>query len=131
VSHSVLRNVCLSEFESVLKYSVIFWGGVEKVSETLFKLLKKFCKGGKRVKNGVSCRNLFYKLKILTVTSRYIFEILWFMIKYKRYTTQYYDVHDYNTIHKHNLYVRFCNTEYSKRRVISMGKKYLMVFQLK
>jgi hypothetical protein len=39
------------------------------------------------------------------------------------YTTQYSDVHGYNTIHKHNLYVQFCNTERSKRGVISMGTK--------
>jgi hypothetical protein len=27
------------------------------------------------------------------------------------------------TIHKHNLYVQFCNTEHSMRGVISMGTK--------
>jgi hypothetical protein len=84
----------------------------------------------KEVKNGVSCRNLFCELKILTVTSLYIFEILCFIIKNKIYNTQYSDVHDYDTIHKHNLYVQFCNTERSKRGVISMGTKYTMVFQL-
>jgi hypothetical protein len=59
------------------------------------------------VKNRVSCRNLFCKLKILTVTSLYIFEILCFIIKNKIYTTQYSDVHDYDTSHKHNLYVQY------------------------
>jgi hypothetical protein len=46
-----------------------------------------------------------------------------FIIKNKIYSTQYSDVHDYDTIHKHNLYVEFCNTEHSKRGVISMGTK--------
>jgi hypothetical protein len=32
-------------------------------------------------------------------------------------------VHNYNTIHKHNLYVQFCNTECCKRGVISKGTK--------
>ena len=77
----------------------------------------------KGVKNRVSCRNLFHELKTLTVTSLYIFEILCFIIKNKIYTTQYSDVHGYNTIHKHNLYVQFCNTERSRRGVISMGTK--------
>jgi hypothetical protein len=43
------------------------------------------------------------------------------MKKNKIYTTQYSDVHDYNTIHKQNLYIQFCNTELSKRGVINMG----------
>jgi hypothetical protein len=37
----------------------------------------------------------------------------------KIYTTQYSDVHDYNTIYKRDLYVQFC----SKRGVINMGTK--------
>jgi hypothetical protein len=39
LSESVLRNVYLAKFESVLKYG-IFWGGAQKDSETLFKLQK-------------------------------------------------------------------------------------------
>jgi hypothetical protein len=77
----------------------------------------------KAVKNGVSYRNLFRKLKILTVTSLFIFEILCFKIKFKIYTTQYSYVHDYNTIHKDNLYVNLCNTEHTERGIISMGTK--------
>jgi hypothetical protein len=46
-----------------------------------------------------------------------------FYNKNKIYTTQYSDVHDYNTIHEHILYVQFCNTERSKRGVISMWTK--------
>jgi hypothetical protein len=40
--------------------------------------------------------------------------------KNKIYTTQCSDVHGYNTIHKQNLYVQFCNTERSKRGVINI-----------
>jgi hypothetical protein len=45
------------------------------------------------------------------------------MEKNKIYTTQYSDVHDYNTIHKQNLYIQFCNTEHSTRGVINLGTK--------
>jgi hypothetical protein len=74
-------------------------------------------------KNRVSCRNLFHELKFLIGTSLYIFEIICFMNKNKLYITQYSDVHDYNTIHKRNPCVQFCNTEHSKRGVINMGTK--------
>jgi hypothetical protein len=43
----------------------------------------------------------------------------------KIYTTQYSDIHGYNTIYKRDLYVQFCNTERSKRGVIHMGTKIL------
>jgi hypothetical protein len=45
------------------------------------------------------------------------------MKKNKIYTAQYSDGHDYNTIHKRDLYVQFRNTERSKRGVINMGTK--------
>jgi hypothetical protein len=47
------------------------------------------------------------------------------MKKNKIYTTQYSDIHGYNTIHKRDLYVQFCNTERSKRGVINTGTKIL------
>jgi hypothetical protein len=68
---------------------------------------------------------MFLELKILRGISLYIFEIICFMKKNKIYTTQYSDVHGYNTIHKRALYVQFSNTERSKRGVINMGTKIL------
>jgi hypothetical protein len=47
------------------------------------------------------------------------------MKKNKIHTTQYSDIHGYNTIHKRDLFVQFCNTERSKRGVINMGTKIL------
>jgi hypothetical protein len=66
---------------------------------------------------------MFGEFKILTITSLYIFEILCFIIKNKIYTTQYSDIHSYNTIDKHNLYVQLCNTAHCKKSVIKMGTK--------
>jgi hypothetical protein len=54
----------LAKFESVLKYGISFWGVVQKDSETIFTLQKKCVRLVKAVKNGVSCRHLFHKLKI-------------------------------------------------------------------
>jgi hypothetical protein len=41
ISPSVLRNVYIAKFESVLRYGIIFWGGVQKDSKILFTLQKK------------------------------------------------------------------------------------------
>jgi hypothetical protein len=48
VSQTVLINVYYAKFESVLKYGIIFWGGVQNDFKTLFKLQGKMCKGDKR-----------------------------------------------------------------------------------
>jgi hypothetical protein len=54
-----------------------------------------------------------------------------FYNKKKICITQYSDVHDYNTVHEHHLYVQFCTTEHSRRRAISMGTKIFNVFNAK
>jgi hypothetical protein len=71
----------------------------------------------------VSSRSLFDDFKILTVTSLYIFEILYFIKKNKIYTTQYSDIHKYNTKGKQDLYVQLCNTAHFQKSVINMGIK--------
>jgi hypothetical protein len=80
-SQTVLINVYYDKFESVLKYGIIFWGGVQKDFKNLFKLQKKCVRVIKGEKDRVSCKNLFRELKILTGTSLYIFEIICFMKK--------------------------------------------------
>jgi hypothetical protein len=125
VSQTVLINVYYAEFESVLKYGIIFWGGVQNDFKDIFKLQKKCIRVIKGVKNRVSCRNLLREFKMLTGISLHIFEIICFMKKNMIYTTQFSDIHGSNTIHKRDLYVQFCNTECSKRGVINMGTKIL------
>jgi hypothetical protein len=94
------------------------WGGVND-SNAVFKIQKKGLRLIKGVKNMVFCRSLFGGFKILTVTSLYVFKILCFVKKNKIYTTQYSDIHKYNTIGKQDLYVQLCNTAHCKKNVIN------------
>jgi hypothetical protein len=68
----------------------------------------------------------------LVISFHYIYVSMYYkgkfsscMKKNKIYTTQYSDLHGYNTIHKRDLYAQFRNTERSKRGVIKMGTKIL------
>jgi hypothetical protein len=88
--------------------------------ETVFKVQKKCLRVFKSVNYRAPCRSIFGELKIMTVTSLYIFEILCFILKNSTYTTQYSDIHGYNTIHKYNLYVQVCNTDHCKKSVINI-----------
>jgi hypothetical protein len=71
----------------------------------------------------MSCRNLFGDLKILTVTSLYIFEILCYIKKNQIYTTQYLDIHNYNTRGKQDLYIQLCSTSRCKKECNKYGDK--------
>jgi hypothetical protein len=71
----------------------------------------------------VSRRNLFGDLKILTVTSLYIFEILCYIKENQIYMTQYLDFHNYNIRGKQGLYAQLCSTTCCKKSVINMGIK--------
>jgi hypothetical protein len=96
---------------------VLYFGvGVKKKIKWYSKFRKKCLRLIKRVNNRVSCRGLFSDFGILTVTSLYIFETLCYLKKNKIYTTLYSDVHSYNTVHKHNLYVQLCTTSRCKKK---------------
>jgi hypothetical protein len=82
---------------NLLKYGIVFWGGGSKDTEirkNVQQLLKMLIRG-------YLIEISFFDVKILTVTTLYIFEILCFTIKNKMYTTQYSDIHSYNTIYKY------------------------------
>jgi hypothetical protein len=91
-----------------------FWGVND--SNAVLRMQKKGLRLIKGAKNWVCCRNLFGDLKILTVTSLYILEILCFIKMNKICTTQYSDVHKYNTRRKWDLYVQLCSIAHCKKR---------------
>jgi hypothetical protein len=91
------KYTCIKKclFYKIWIYTCI-WGGVND-NNAVFKIQKKCLRLIKGVKNRVSFISLFGDFKILTVSSLYIFEILWFIKKNKIYTTQYSDIRKYNT----------------------------------
>jgi hypothetical protein len=78
--------VYLAKFVSVLNYGIIFWG-VQKNSETPFKLQKKCVRVVKELKVEFPVEICFVNYRFLTGISLYIFEILCFIFKNKIYTT--------------------------------------------
>jgi hypothetical protein len=67
-----IKNIYFTEFESILKYGIIFWGGGCKQVEAVFKIKKKSVRMMMGVNSRVSCRKLFCDLEILTLTSLFI-----------------------------------------------------------
>ncbi|PNF29254.1 hypothetical protein B7P43_G10478, partial [Cryptotermes secundus] len=122
VSFSTLRNVYFAKFQSLISYGLIFWGG-ECESSKILKIQKRILRLIKGVNSRTTCRPIFKDLKILTVTSLYIFEVLCYFQKFNLYTTRNSDLYEYNTRRKEDFHVRSCSTSTSKKSVINMGIK--------
>jgi hypothetical protein len=75
----------------------------------------------KGVNSRTPCRPIFKELKILTVTSLYIFEVLCYFQKYNLYSTRNSDLYAYNTRRKDDFHVPNCNTSTFKKSDNNMG----------
>ena len=78
----------------------------------------------KGLKSRKSCRPIFKELRILTVTSLYIFEVLCYFRKYNIYSTINSNLYDDDTRRKDDFHVPPCNTSFFlKKSVINRGIK--------
>jgi hypothetical protein len=68
-------------------------------------------------------RPIFKELKVLTVMSLYIYEVLSYFWKYGLYCTRNSDLYEYNTRKKDDFHVPNCNTLTFKKIVINLGMK--------
>ena len=71
----MLRNIYFAKFQFLIRYSIILWGG--EIESIKILEIKKGCfiqLNGLNERG--SCRQIFKELKILTVTTFYIFELL-------------------------------------------------------
>jgi hypothetical protein len=81
VSPYILNNIYFAKFQSLVSYGSIFWGG-EGESNKILKIQKRILRLIKGVNSRTSCRPIFKELKIFTVTSLYVLEVLCFCQKY-------------------------------------------------
>ena len=115
-STRMIWNVYFAYVESRLRYGIIFWGGESK-SIQIFQLQKKVIRLITGTHKRTSCRPIFRKFKILTLTSLYILEVLCFLKKYKGDIKCNLDIHEPiqggNKIYTYNNvippYIKKCN----------------------
>lgn len=98
----VVKNFYYSNFESRLRYGVIFWGN-STMSDRVFILQKRAIRAMFGLKYRESCKPSFIKHKILTLPSLYILEILTFVKKNLSDFTFQNVSHEYSTRHGFDL----------------------------
>jgi len=75
------------------------------------------------LKKGESCKQKFKELRIFTVTSLYVLEVLCYMKKYKGSILEKSEMHDHNTRRKKDLHMELCRTSSLQKSVINTGIK--------
>ena len=89
----------------------------------ILSIQKKVIRVMTGLKKGESCRQKFKELKILTVTSLYVLEVLCYMKKYRGGISENSVIHEHNTRRKIDLHTQSCRTSSFKKSVINTGIK--------
>jgi len=78
----MLRSIYFGHFQLHLRYGITFWGG-DSESKTAFKVQKRVIHIISGANNFKPRRQIFKDCRILTVTSLYILEVLYYKKRYK------------------------------------------------
>jgi len=122
MSQETLRMVNFAYIHSIMSYGIIL-GGNQPHSEKIFKIQKRVIRiiTNSRARN--SCRELFKKLEILPLYSKYIFSLSIFVIKNKHLFSTNYQIHSVHTRFKTNLHPPIDNLTKFQKGVYYSGIK--------
>jgi hypothetical protein len=103
LSISTVKIIYHSSFHSIISNGITFWGNSSYIS-VIFKMQKRviwiIMGHGYRE----SCRELFKELKILTLSSQYIFSLLLFVVNNRGYSVSNSVYHYINNWQRHDLH---------------------------
>lgn len=111
-----LKVVYYANFQSILKYGIIFWGSSSHFNR-VFVIQKRILRIMTRKKYRESCRDTFRQNNILTAYGVYIYEVLLFTYKNRENLVDLTYRHDYET--------RNINYMYPKHRLSNFEKSLL------
>ena len=117
---SALKMIYHSLFHSVMAYGVMFWRNLPH-SPVIFKMFKRVIKILMGSGFRESCRGLFMELKILTLTSQYIFSLLLFVVLNRGYFAPNSVYCNFNTRQKNELHLPHLSQTVHKKGVLYPG----------
>jgi hypothetical protein len=104
LSISALKMIYHSLFHSIMSYGIMFWGDSPH-SPVIFKMLKRVIRILMGIGYRESCRESFKVLKILTLSSQYIFSLFLFVVHNRGYFASSSVYHNINTRQKNDLHL--------------------------
>jgi Lhr-like helicase len=69
------------------------------------------------------CRQIFKELRILTISSLYILEVISYLRRHQQFLELNSNIHTYNTRRKMDIHIQSYKTDLYKRSVLNMGSK--------
>ena len=111
-----------SPFHSIMSYGIIFWGNSPH-SSIIFKMQKRVIRTMMGCGYRESCRKLFVELKILPLTSQYIFSLLLFVVNNRNYFIPNSIFHDSNIRHRNDLHLPQATLAMYQKGVYYLGIK--------
>lgn len=124
------RDILLTAYHSLigshLNYGIIAWGNSSKGNnKRLFTLQKKAIRLINGLGNKQSCRGHFKTSNIMTLSSMYMYSTIIYHVSHKSNRPRNYNVHEYNTRHKKDVYmVSHRRTLYEKSPTYAGGVLY-------
>jgi len=99
---TTIKMIYFAYFHSILEYGIAFWGNYNE-SVKVFKLQKRVIRlmTGNNVRT--SCRPLFPRLGIMTLSSQYIFSLMRFLSRNLQLYTFNFTIHNYSTRYRIQL----------------------------
>ena len=104
LSVSTLKITYHSIFHSIMFYSIIFYGNSSH-SSVIFKMQKRVIRVIMVCGHRESCRELFKELKILPLSSQYIFSSLLFVVNKRDYFVSNSVYHNINNRQRNDLHL--------------------------
>lgn len=111
-----------AQINSRLNYGVCLWG-CSTMAHNVFLAQKKVLRCLAGVSNTTSCRELFKKFKILTLTSVFILELAVYIYNNKNSYCKNTDIHHCNTRNKNNFRIPFFRLDIGKSSPNCIGLK--------
>lgn len=108
-------------FLSVIRYSIVFWGGSVSNINTIFKLQKRAIRIIFKLKYNASCRPIFQGQNLLTVPALYFLEIISIMKKNENKFINLLPKHYYNTRRRDNYQYPIHKTALLEKSPAYMG----------
>ena len=122
VSQQTLKAIYYAYFHAIMKYGVIFWGQ-SPGSLRVFLLQKRVIRTIMGCGGRTSCRTLFHKLGILTLTSQYIFSLLQYVVKNSNLFSLNKNIHSFNIRQQSNFHQPFAHLRKYQLEPYNMGIK--------
>lgn len=122
LSNYMLWNIYFADFQSQLRYGIIFWG-ISRESIKILRIQKRVIRLITGLNKRKLCKSKFMEHGILTVNSLHVLEVLCYIKKYNGNVKQNFMIHEDNTRSKYDLHTQLCNTSLFQKSVINMGTK--------